>query len=452
MKKYIIIGILLAQACLPYQMKAINNHPIVLKEFYTTKPIYGIGEKLSLVYSQEEANEKEIVGQKWQYRNLSLKGPIILGKPKYFKQPGLYEIALSVQDKQGNWSNKVSCQVRVSEEIVQRNGYYLFQKGIPGDLIEGYIDKDYNHLQTAQVTQIKDVPGVLMMSNSPETVYREGILYQDTVEGRGRLVLHHKNGTATPKKLLVTVTNTGSKEEHLVTTQGGIQGPGEHVATLGQSAVMAYLEGDDEKEYKIGPGQTVCVYSSWIEDIWKNKEVVTGTIDFESQGPLTWQVAMLDINKPMMQIADMEILPRDSHDRGTFSVIERHYELQLEDIVYPQKIVLGKESKEWLKGIDATTGQPAQNRGNYGLPIKMTFRHTQEIGVILNARGGAYKGGIKWNHQKIFKVPREQVLKQQEIAALVGSLKKNTKNEITYMLPNGSSAPLLFGFIPQSMW
>jgi len=92
------------------------------------------------------------------------------------------------------------------------------------------------------------------------------------------------------------------------------------------------------------------------------------------------------------------------------------------------------------------------NKGNYGLPIKISIKNNEDIGVIINARGGSYLGGVRWNGNKVFAVPNEDILSTQKVAALVGLIRANTTNEIVYMLPNGSSAPILFGFIPKVVW
>ena len=56
------------------------------------------------------------------------------------------------------------------------------------------------------------------------------------------------------------------------------------------------------------------------------------------------------------------------------------------------------------------------------------------------------------NKNKVFAVPNEEVLSTQKVAALVGLIKSGATNEMVYMLPNGSSAPILFGFIPKAVW
>lgn len=432
------------------KVKLIEDYPMQLTSFYSKQTTYAIGEKLNLDYTYNNPNDLEVEGQRWRYRNLTTQSSTISGRPRYFKKAGLYEITLEIQDEWGNWSNQKSCKVNVTNNTINRDGYYLFEKGRLGDLIEGYINKDYNQYKDLLTINRIDTEGTLLMSNSPETIPSSGILYQDIVKGRGRLVLHHLNGTMVKKKLLVTVTNVTNESIALEMSQLAIKGPGKHIMELGQEAVKGYLDNKAVKKQIIPPGESKTIYTS--PGAWMHQEVVTGTIDFESTGDLKWQIAALDVTSPESALKKLSILPRDTHDRGTFSTIERQYDLDLTHTTAPSKLVLGKEKEEWLKGIDATTGKPAHNRGNYGLPIKINIKSNEDIGVILNARGGDYRGALKWQEGISFNVPQEQVLKAQKVAALVGTARKDSENEFIYMLPNGSSAPVLFGFIPKSLW
>ncbi|MBE6023581.1 MAG: hypothetical protein E7231_10160 [Cellulosilyticum sp.] len=426
--------------------------PFKINSFTSEKTTYGIGEKLQLTYTYSNPNDLEIKAQRWRYKNLSTNGSNISSKPKYFKKAGLYEISLEIQDEWGNWSNKVSCKVNVSNEIIERNGYYLFEKGKQGDLIDGYIDKDYNSFNEANIVSVVDVPGTLMMSNSPESIYSSGILYKDTTSGVGRLLVHHQNRTQYAKKLMIIVSTPEEQPVTLKISNKAIVGPNKHILQTGQRAVSQYLNGSLAQTYTVKPGETLCIYNSASVKSWKSEEVVSGTLDFESSGKVTWQVVAMDEQSSLENLSKLSVLDRDVHNRGTFNVIERQYTLDLSNITESAKLVLGREQEEWLQGKDALTGDVMWNKGNYGLPIKITITNNEDIGVIANARGGNILGALKWNKTKVFNIPNEDILSSKTVAALVGNIKANTTNEIVYMLPNGSSAPILFGFIPKSLW
>ena len=426
--------------------------PFTITSFKSEQTTYGIGEKLQLTYTYNNPNDLDIKSQRWRYRNLSTNGRLVSSKPRYFKKTGLYEITLELQDEWGNWSNKVTCKVNISNEVIDRNGYYLFEKGKQGDLIDGYVDKDYNSFTEANIVSVVDMPGTLIMSNSPESLYSSGILYKETSTGVGRLLVHHQNRTQYAKKLLVLVTNPGQENVTLKISNKAIAGPNRHILQTGQKAVTAYLNGTAAQNYTIKPGETICLYDSSNIKSWKAEEVVSGTLDFDSSGTINWQVVAMDEKSGLDNLSKLKVLDRDVHNRGTFNVIERQYVLDLNNIQEATKLVLGREKEEWLEGTDALTGDTMWNKGNYGLPIKIVIQNNEDMGIIANARGGNILGTLKWNKSKIFNIPNEGILNSQTVAALVGTVQANTENEIVYMLPNGSSAPILFGFIPKSQW
>ena len=434
------------------KVKIIANQPLKITSFKSKQTTYGIGEKLQIHYTYENPNNIDIKSQRWRYRNITTNGSTVSGKPKYFKKAGVYEITLELQDEWGNWSNKVVCKVTVSNKVIERNGYYLFNKGKQGDLIDGYIDTDYNHFREGNNIEVIDTYGTLLMSNSPESIYSSGILYKDTTTGVGRLLVHHQNRTAYSKKLLVLVSTPNSQAVTLKISNKAIEGPNKHVLKTGQNAVLNYLKGSKAQNYTVNPGQVLCIYDSSTVAAWKTNEIVSGTLDFESSGEVTWQVVVMDEKSSLSHLDQLSVLGRDVHNRGTFNVIERQYILDLKNISEPVKLVLGGEQEEWLEGLDALTGETIWNKGNYGLPIRITIKNNEDMGVIVNARGGSYLGAVRWNKNKIFEIPNEEILTTQKVAALVGQIKSQATNEIVYMLPNGSSAPILFGFIPKAVW
>lgn len=434
------------------KIKITKPIPLKITHFKSEQSIYSVGEKLQLTYTYDNPNDLEIKGQRWRYRNLSTNGSVISSKPRYLKKPGLYEISLEIQDEWGNWSNKVTCKVNVSNKVIERNGYYLFEKGKQGDLIDGYIDKDYNSFDESNIISIQDIPGTLIMSNSPESIYSSGILYKDTTNGIGRLLVHHQNRTQYSKKLMILVSTPESEPVTLKISNKAIAGPNKHILQTGQNAVIQYLKGSTAQNYTVKPGEMLCVYDSSTLKGWKSEEVVSGTLDFESTGQVIWQIVAMDEKSSIENVSMLKVLNRDVHNRGTFNVIERQYILDLTGITNPTKLVLGREQEEWLQGIDVLTGDTMWNKGNYGLPIKIVIKNNEDMGVIANARGGNILGALKWNQSKVFSIPNEDILSSKTVAALVGTIKANTDNEIIYMLPNGSSAPMLFGFIPKNQW
>ena len=434
------------------KVKIVSPTPLIIKNFATEKSTYAIGEKIQFIWDYDNPNDINIKSQRWRYKNLTTNGSLVSGKPTYFKKAGKYEITLEMQDEWGNWSNKKTCHVTIGEEEVTRNGEYLVNKGRQGDLIAGYIDKDYNTFEEISNVKVQDTPGTLIMSNSPESVPSSGILYADTVIGEGIMTVHHKNATDLSKKLVILATSKEKEEITLTISNDALLGPHGNILKTGQSSVNEYFKGSASKNYVLKPGETVCIYDSQTKKSWQNGEIISGLFDFNSTGKVTLTVAVLDEKSALSNVSKLQVLPRSVHVRGTFDVIERKYIVDVSGLKNPGKLVIGREQEEWLLGVDALTGESVRNQGNYGLPISIEVKNTEDMGVILNARGGAYQGAIKWNGSKVFNVPNEDILSSNKLAALVGKISANKGANILYTLPNGSSAPVLFGFIPSLLW
>lgn len=100
----------------------------------------------------------------------------------------------------------------------------------------------------------------LLFSDSPETVYDNGILYRDKVQGEVRLFLHHVNGVSgTTKKLAVLVKNKDSLRPVAYSiTRRGEAGYSYDYLAAGKKAQKKYLEEDKQKplESKLGFGRS----------------------------------------------------------------------------------------------------------------------------------------------------------------------------------------------------
>lgn len=428
-----------------------KSQSIRVTSFKTEKEVYAIGEKLSFIYPYTNPNELKVKSQKWTYKNLATRIKVA-GKPKYFKKAGKYEVAMQIQDEWGNWSEIKTCVVKVGTDVIERNGYYLFMKGNQGDLLEGYIDKDYNTFESVTDVEIKDIEGTLLMSNSPERISTSGILYRDTVKGKGRLLVHHQNAIGLNKKLVIIAASDGNEDIHLSISNNAIKGPGRNILGTGQAALREYFKGRGKKSYTLKSGKLQCIYDSSVDKGWKKEEVISGLLDFESTGNVTFTVAVLDAASSLNNLSNLSILRRDNHIRGTFDVIERYYTIDATHVDNPVKLILGKDPVEWVTGKDALTGEEVKNMGNYGVSVTIKVKNHEDMGIVLNARGGAYLGAIKWGNNKVFDSPREEVLSDKKIATLIGMIKANQPNQFVYMLPNGSAAPVLIGFIPQRFW
>lgn len=100
------------------------------------------------------------------------------------------------------------------------------------------------------------------------------------------------------------------------------------------------------------------------------------------------------------------IQPMDEHPlRGTFEAADWNYTLK-KPVNAPKKplmLELATSQEGYAKGVDATTGLPAENYGNYGVIYKVNFTVAgkKPVSFILNPIGGPFAGyGVLENKTK----------------------------------------------------
>ena len=120
----------------------------------------------------------------------------------------------------------------------------------------------------------------------------------------------------------------------------------------------------------------------------------------------------------------------------------------------PQRLTLGvANAGEWAVGYDERTQGTVENTGNYGITYYVTVTAEEDMGIILNNRGGIFQGAIKWQGENVYNMPGNGSFNGTTTKAVVmGTIKKGETKTFEYLLPNGSATPTLIGFIPKSQW
>ena len=89
------------------------------------------------------------------------------------------------------------------------------------------------------------------------------------------------------------------------------------------------------------------------------------------------------------------------------------------------------------------------------MTYRVTVTATVDTGVILNPRATNFRGAIKWDgdSSKVYNIPESgSFTADTSKAAVLGIIKAGETRTFEYMLPNGSAAPILIGFIPRAYW
>lgn len=438
------------------------NEKPVITSIETSKDAYAGGEELNFTYTYENEEWETIKSERWTYRHISEpETQAVVEKPKYIFDEGQYIVTLQLEDAYGNVSDKKEVIVKITSESKMSEYTYRFNYGTIGDLIDNF--KRFNYQQYSEIIPAGTImgEGTLIMSDSPEMVKANGILYRETAEGSGRLLFHHINDFTAdenllePKKLIVIAENTTDKPVTLVIRNKTVKGPSSDVLYVGQQVLYDYFQSTQREEYELKPGEKIFLYDSSGKR-WNRADCISGQMDFYTTGQVTFTVAALGKNTPVDKELPLEtvlpLLDMDIHPRGTFYTTDIYHTIVV-DGAEPVKFVIGKGSDEWVTGKDGLTGEERLNRGNFGVVYHIKITANENTGVILNPRGGLFRGAVRWNESASYLAPAKGFFSTSSTkAVMLGVIKKGETKVLEYVLPNGSAAPVLIGFIPESSW
>lgn len=434
-----------------------NEKPVVTS-LETSKEAYAGGEELAFTYTYENEEWEAIKSERWTYRHISEpESKAVVDKPKYIFDEGQYIITLQLEDAYGNLGDKKEVLVNITSESRISEYEYRFKNGTIGDVIDNFKNFNYQQYKEIMATSTIMGDGTLIMSDSPELVKANGILYKETAEGQGRLMFHHINDFADEenaieaKKLVIIAENTTDKPVTLVIRNKSIKGPSSDILYVGQQALYEYFQSSQRNEYELKPGEKIYLHDSSNKK-WNRGDCISGQMDFYTTGQVTFTFAALGKDAQMEDVLGLPTLDLDIHPRGTFYSTDIYHTVVLED-TEPVKLVIGKGSDEWLIGKDGITGEERLNRGNFGVIYHIKVTAMEDTGVILNPRGGIFRGAVRWNETSSYLAPAKGYFSgNSSKAVMIGVIKKGETKVIEYVLPNGSAAPVLIGFIPESSW
>ncbi|MDT8904047.1 copper amine oxidase [Anaeroselena agilis] len=327
----------------------------------------------------------------------------------------------------------------------------------------GPADLDILKLPEWQVTS-SPYGGKLLLSDSPEMVAADGILYQDKVAGNVRLFFHHVNATAVPKRLAVLLENAGPEAATVTVHQYGVGGPGYDWMAVGKAAQEAYLDGGELYVAEVPAGGAATLSAALQGAVVKPNMLVNGIFDFIADRPVTVKVMMLPTDADIRKFARAaRVLPPDEQKlRGTFEGKDRMlvpmkvYDPQTDG---PVALTLADNALDrYVTGIDATTGEKVLNYGNYGVVYKL-FLPSGGRGMTayyLNPRGGDYAGalGVKYRHADAPPVPTPAGRtgfghdKLTDFAP-VGMFANGESLWLTFSPPGASNLPVKLVIVPE---
>ena len=423
----------------------------------TEKKEYAQGEELVFQYLYENEEWETITNQKWTYRKEGEdRSKAILGKPEALFTGGTYIIGLELDDAYGNRSQIVESNIHITDEVLKQELTFRFTEGNIGDIIDNYQGFNYREYQDVKLSSKTTVAGTMIMSDSPEVVMREGILYRDSIQGTGRILIHHINSfsdtsTLDGNKRFVMVAENKSNEVATITlTNKTIKGPVDDILLLGQKVLNEYLAGSAPETMTLMPGEKKYIYDSKTK--WVKGSCIAGLMDVETTGQVMFTMAAVSQGSTLDTMDGMELLLKQVHPRGTFDTIAFNYNIILDGSI-PEKMLIGIGQEEWIKGYDAITNEVTYSTGNFGMSYYITITAKEDTGIILNPRADMFRGAIEWQGVGVYNIPKiGNIYSNTAKAVSLGTINAGETKTIEYMLPNGSSAPVLLGFIPKSYW
>ncbi|QWU14801.1 Copper amine oxidase N-terminal domain-containing protein [Paenibacillus sophorae] len=415
-----------------------NQPPVA--QFTTNKDEYKMGEPVTITNISTDPDGDQLT-ESWSNRALA------------FFNPGPVSIQLTVTDTHG-LSSTFEKTINITNEVLysQEDFNKLF---VPlGDIytINGSEIPSWSKIAYTTGSE----PVTLIRSNSPETVYSEGIVYQETAMGDTRLMVHHKNSMSTNMKMYVIATNNNIYPATITTQRSGFGGPLDIPTATGKKSIETYFQSiQSSSAYSnvtLQPGESKAVLTTINNVTMKPGQIISLMSDVFSDYPVKYSVIMIDATKdPLLTLPTLGYLDRDGvHNRGTYSDANRIITVTDPVGATPSRLVIGDNNSDPnLPGTDALTGTVASNAGNFGVVYKITLtRVAPNTLITLNPRGGKYQGPLLVNGG-IIQAPNAGAVdapNQNSVLYRTGNLEQTV--EIMFTAASGSNLPVNLLFMP----
>ncbi len=400
--------------------------------FSTDKAVYAPGERVVYTEYAFDPDGADITARRWA------------GRQEAYFQPGTYTVSLSVTNSRGLQSPPYTRTIRVEGNPIDTPLTYALKYALPGD---AFPDAQVLSYPAARPTPVGGDTAPLIFSDSPEVPTTSGVLYQDTVTGRARMLAYHLNGLGRPARLYVLARNLGARPVDVHTRRLGETAPTRIEGTLGQVTLMEYFASQGGPTLSLAPGQTAAVYASPTLNTGSGVNVMQ---DLETTGSVELTILMLeDTLPPTAQVAQQlpYLKPDGRHVRGTFPDAVRHLRVSLGAL--PTRITIGDGQLDpALTGTDVLTGQSVTLAGNYGVLYDLEVTGAAGSAVALSPRGGLYRGAMHITDGPIvqaIKLPRTGTALNPGAPTLMWRAASDTLN-IDFVPASGSNLPISLVF------
>ncbi|AJS57915.1 stalk domain-containing protein [Paenibacillus sp. IHBB 10380] len=422
---------------LTIQVKAPNLPPVAM--FATDKEEYKMGEYITIT-DQSTDDENQITKHDWANKELA------------FFRPGPVTIGLTVTDNQGQKDYFEKTITITEDSLYSESDFNQLFKPI-GD---SYAFDGSSVPSLPQIPfSISSEPSTLIRSNSPETVYSEGIVYRETALGDARFMVHHQNSLKKDVKMYVIATNKNSQATKIDIKDSGFAGPSPFATAAGNLSVDRYFQSMQnfyaKQSVTIAPGESQIILTDLNKTAMKPGSIISLFADVYSDLPIEYNVIMIDaVKEPITTLPTLRFLEEDIHNRGTY--LDSTRLIFSGDVIgeTASRLSIGDNNADPnLLGADGVTGAEKSNAGNFGVLYKITLdRVAPNTLVTFNGRGGKYAGVMLVNGDLV-KVPNTGSLSnssQSSVLHRTGDYEQ--KLEMWFTAAPGSNLPVNLLFIP----
>ncbi|AFC27174.1 hypothetical protein PM3016_193 [Paenibacillus mucilaginosus 3016] len=417
-----------------YDPNTSNSKPVA--KFTFAKQTYKIGEPIKFVDLSYDPDAEGIAKFEWK------------GKEDAYFQAGTYPITLTVWDSNGNKSEPYTRNLVISKEtFLSAVEYPIYMKPV-GSFIKTNWSTLWSHFwELPELPKTAtEVPGrTLLVSDSPEEFYEQGILYQDEVEGKVRLYADHINGTKEKVSFAILAKNMTDKPVTIKTTNKGEVWPSVYANLIGSEATVDFLLGDPLNETMTIPAGQTFTYKQ-MPDFYP-AQGVNLFYDLETDGKVQFSfIAAKDVSQKALALPKLAF---SGHVRGTFPVSEVKWNIDASSFTTPSRLILGDGIKDpFLPGYDPQRKAEVKNDGNYGVIYKIHADKPRKMAIMILAKGGVFKGPIKINGD-IRLIPESGVITAFDgMQILAKTTGKEESLDIEFSPPAGSAFPVDLIFYP----
>ncbi|QUG40123.1 hypothetical protein KD050_12445 [Psychrobacillus sp. INOP01] len=313
--------------------------------------------------------------------------------------------------------------------------------------------------------ELKQTGGKLILSDSPETYSDNGAFYRDTATGEFRVFWHHQNVSGENRNVSLALTNT-SDEPVMLYSKGVGASVSIYPDVAGKEALVQFLEEKAKKKYikTLQPGE-----SYYLETNADDGETVSGIAQYvvytkHSHQQATVTATTLNYVERPTDPLSVEILPPDSHVRGSFPHFDREGILTYDTALGNAYVRLSSAASgqwsdklpgEYEEGISVVDGnKPVINNGNYGVlynldvKVENSLQSPQQLSIYDNPAGGFGHFAMQWNGKLKTTGFLSYVNAWKFASEKIGA--NGNQYDFVTSLPGGASGPSVIYFVPEN--